>query len=81
MEILNLSLKKIKTIDANVFEGLSNLRKLDLNENQLRKIKANTFKCLSQLEILDLFSNKMTHSIEKTGFVSKQNRKTRSENI
>lgn len=48
-------LKKYGEICSNSFNGLTNLRELDLSNNiGVYKIKANTFKGLSQLEELKL---------------------------
>ena len=56
-----MSINSIKTIDCNLFQGLSNLTSLDLSSNEIDYIDfKNTFKRLTKLKSLYLQKNQLT---------------------
>jgi len=64
---IDLSKQKIVSIDANTFQGLSNLKSLNLFSNPLRSIDANAFQGLSNLEELNLRGHEL-RSIDANTF-------------
>ena len=64
---IDLSKQKIVSIDANTFQGLSNLKSLNLFSNPLRSIDANAFQGLSNLEKLNLRGHEL-RSIDANTF-------------
>ncbi len=67
--MLYLSNNQITTIEANVFNGLTNLTMLYLFNNQITTIEVNAFNGLTNLTELDLSDNQIT-TIEANEFAS-----------
>ncbi|XP_055591958.1 uncharacterized protein LOC129743790 [Uranotaenia lowii] len=59
VEILDLSINMISTIDDDSFEAYVNLVKLFLSENSIDHISLNAFSTLANLESLDLSHNRL----------------------
>ena len=60
---------KLTAIDANLFRGLSKLKKINLNDNKLTDIDTNLFNDSLNLELLNLSFNKIS-KINLTGLVN-----------
>jgi Leucine-rich repeat (LRR) protein len=58
-ELIDLSYRKIYSIDSQTFAGLKDLKYLRLESNYLSSIDLGTFDDLNNLEILFLFNNKL----------------------
>ncbi|XP_052093929.1 leucine-rich repeat-containing protein 15-like [Mytilus californianus] len=57
---VGLSKNRITTIDANVFQGMTALQTLFMNENKITTVDANSFQGLTALTLLNLSYNKIT---------------------
>ena len=68
---LYLGLNRLVKIKSNTFQGLKELKKLDLSENQINSIEPNAFN-IESLEKLFLSKNQLT-IIEKHSFVGLKN--------
>lgn len=60
VEVLNLSVNKIKVISRDDFEDLRNLKELRINYSDLEVIEEDSFDDLVELEMLSLSLNKLT---------------------
>ena len=60
MEKLYLDDNKLKTINSELFKGISELKTLDLNAIGLTKLDGGVFEQLANLEHLYLFENRLS---------------------
>ena len=56
----NLNVNKLTTLEDNIFNGLTGLKKLSLSGNKLTTLGGNVFNGLTELQTLDLGYNKLT---------------------
>lgn len=71
---LDLSRNLIESIEANVFDGLTNLKVLNLCYNELKKIEPKCFNALKRLVHLELGNNKIV-DIQRQSFIGLSNLK------
>ncbi|XP_052105591.1 toll-like receptor 4 [Mytilus californianus] len=60
--ILNLQHNRIKEIEDNVFQSLTNLSLLDLSHNKITLLKLHSFKGLGELKVLNLNDNPIAYT-------------------